>query len=223
MIVKSGSQDEAKEIKFNKLNTNLSSSNVQDAILEVNNKFNSSGWKDNVGVLQPNNYSSETSPLYMDIGNGTWMNCFSDISNKSAFIDLHINHDYKIGSKVYPHIHWIPLSTSTGTVKWDVEYIIAKGHQQSEILTGALTKVSLTQNGKGLIGEHFIAEFNDSQAFTVPEPDTIVRMKITRDAESSIDTFYGLVAAFIVDIHYESDHNSTIGRLPNFDVITGAK
>ena len=100
---------------------------------------------------------------------------------------------------------------------------VAKGHQQSEILTGALTKVSLTQNGKGLIGEHFIAEFNDSQAFTVPEPDTIVRMKITRDAESSIDTFYGLVAAFIVDIHYESDHNSTIGRLPNFDVITGAK
>ena len=140
------------------------------------------GWKDNVVNLNAGNMGDPSySPIFADLGNGIWGLYFSDDNTNYDYCDFHINHDYKIGTKIYPHIHWIQLSYSTGNVKWVFEYIFAKGHAQNESLTGSATNAYIIQSGKGLIGEHLVAECDDSQAFIVSEPDTVVRVKMYRD------------------------------------------
>lgn len=175
------------------------------------------GWKDNIVTLNAGNMGDPShSPIFADSGNGIWGLCFSDDNINYAYCDFHINHDYKIGSKIYPHIHWIPLSYSTGNVKWVFEYIFAKGHGQSETLIGSTTSIVVIQAGKGLIGEHMVAECSDSQAFIVQEPDTVVRVKIYREGTSIEDTFYGSVIGLMMDFHYQSDRESTPNKSPDF-------
>jgi hypothetical protein len=57
-----------------------------------------------------------------------WM--FSDISEQELYFTLQIPHGYKVGSTLYPHVHWTTSSgTPTGTnVVWGLEYsVIAIG------------------------------------------------------------------------------------------------
>jgi len=177
------------------------------------------GWKDNVITLNAGNTGNPNkSPLFADSGNGIWGYCFSDENKNFAFADFHINHDYKIGTKIYPHIHWVPMSYSTGDVRWVIEYTFAKGHQQGDVLTGVTNSIVLTAPGKGLIGEHMLTECSEVQAFTVQEPDTIVRIRLYRDGAHVDDTFYGGVLAIMLDFHYESDRESTPQKEPDFYV-----
>lgn len=175
------------------------------------------GWKDNIVPLNAGNTGNpENAPLFADSGNGIWGYCFADYYPNFAYCDFHINHDYKLGSKIYPHIHWMPMSYSTGNVKWKFEYIKAKGHQQGESLTGTLTSFNIIGTGKGLKGEHMVTECSDDQAFIVDEPDTIVRVKISRLGGDPEDTFYGAVMCLMVDFHYQSETETTPNKAPNF-------
>ena len=61
-----------------------------------------------------------------------------------------------------------------------------------------------------------VAECSDSQAFIVQEPDTVVRVKVYRDAPSVDDTFYGSVIGLMMDFHYQSDRETTPQKAPNF-------
>lgn len=148
------------------------------------------------------------SPIFADSGNGIWGLCFSADNKNYAYCDFHINRDYKIGTKIYPHIHWMPLSYSTGNVKWVFEYIFAKGHGQNETLIAPTSTFSVVQAGKGMIGEHMVGECTDNQTFVVSEPDTVVRVKVYRDGTSVDDTFYGSVIGLMMDFHYQSDRET---------------
>lgn len=62
---------------------------------------------------------------------------FSGSADNSIFFSVQIPHGYKVGSTIYPHVHWTPTGTSTlnvtpgtpyytSTVTWALEYTIAK-------------------------------------------------------------------------------------------------
>jgi hypothetical protein len=177
----------------------------------------STGWKDNIVQLSSMNSGDILqAPLLADTGDGMWSYLFRDDGYNYVFADIHINHDYKPGTKVYPHLHWTPLSTSTGTVRWSMEYKFARGHGQGDSFLIPPTVLVIEQNGKGLTGEHMVAECSDSDAFIVPEPDTIVRIKVARDGSHANDTFYGSVAGLMLDLHYQSDRETTVNKAPDF-------
>jgi hypothetical protein len=178
-----------------------------------------SGWKDLISPLSASNSGDTTkAPIWADPGNGIWCWHFADERDQEMYVDFHIMHDIKPGSKIYPHIHWMPLSYSTGLAKWKIEYVHAKGHQQNESLTGAVSSMIVEASGKGLIGEHMVTECSDLQAFVAPEVDSIIRFKITRLGADAGDTFYGSVGGLMADIHYESDRDHTINKAPDFYV-----
>lgn len=175
------------------------------------------GWKDLISSLSASNSGNpETSPLWADPGNGMWCWEFADDKQNECYADFHLTHDIKVGSKMYPHIHWMPLSYSTGTVRWKFEYIYAKGHQQGESFLGSPTTFYVEMNSNGIKGEHMISESDDLQAFVAPEIDSIIRIRVTRDATHPNDTFYGSVGGLMIDLHYESDRDATPNKAPNF-------
>jgi len=223
-IVKMGAQDEASEIKFDSSSTNLTQTNLQGVIEELNSKigtiqFNGDGWKDNVSVLTDTG-DANTRPAYYAIGESSQYFCYHFADNKTQFLQsiFHINHDIKQGTPMYPHIHWFPSSTSTGVVLWELECNIIKGHGQGDVL-GAISKTYTRRifvNGNGLAYEHMVAEVDDVDALPYSEPDSIVVITLKRIGQDPLDTFVGDAGAMMVDLHYQSDRETTPNKVPDF-------
>lgn len=134
-----------------------------------------------------------------------------------VWADYHINHDIALNTKLYPHVHWMPLTSSAGTVRWGFEYAIAKGHGQQAF--GATTTVYVTQsfpaNSQYL---HMVAEVSDADAILSSrvEPDSFIKMRIFRDATHVLDTYSASVHAWCCDLHYQATRIGTKNKAPNF-------
>ena len=176
--------------------------------------YNETGWVDNIMAFSSAQGNGTTEPNWENIGNGMYAYRFTN--NEELFVYFHINHDIKPDGLTYPHIHWIPsVAMNAGeTITWELEFVVAKGHHQGEVLNGSTTSLNLlyTADGTELAGEHMILECTDLQAFTTPEPDSVVMMKAKYTDGTYGQPVYGLMA----DLHYEVDRNATPNKAPNF-------
>ncbi len=215
--------DSISKIGSNKIDTAVKKLDERLDLLEntsiVSNSGNLTavGWKDNIIPIIPSRSNASDSPLWTDIGNGIEACVFADSKTQSNTIHFHINHDYMINTPIYPHIHWLPLSKSTGNVVWQLSYRYAKAFGQGQTLTGTLTNITLIQNANGIIGEHLTTEVDDLNTINdISEPDVVLVMSLKRLGSDVRDTFTGSAAALFVDLHYQSDMDHTPNKRPNF-------
>lgn len=174
------------------------------------------GWKDLKGdfSIAP---SGALAPTLVTLPNGDRVQRFG--VNDSVFAKYHVNHDYKEATVAYPHVHFhSDTSILAGqTVTWDFIYVSAKGHQQNESLTGARTTMTLTFTAPRNMdaGEHIVLEGTDPvlQTLDLKEPDTL----ICAEWKYTGGTFTGNMHGLKGDIHFESDHESTNNKAPDFD------
>ena len=177
------------------------------------------GWNDIISEVVLKG-SGAGDPAWANFRDGMYGYSFSASAMKETFHRFHILHDYATGTVLYPHIHWSPNTTSTGVVRWGFEYSVAKGHQQGAGSTfGATTTVYVEQSvNTSSQYQHFVAEvaIGDAIPATLVEPDSLILMRIFRDAAHVNDTFPDAVFAWMADIHYQSSRLSTKNKAPNF-------
>lgn len=176
-------------------------------------------WEDytaDIGAAKP---GLTNPPDFIAFRNGIVCAAFDDGTDEDVFVNFHIKHDFKEGSKIYPHCHWSPgNNTDTGTVRWGIEYSIAKGHQQEAF--PATSTVYIEQAAStGTAYMHYIAETPtadalDSSSF---EPDTVIMCRVFRDANHANDTFTGDAFLFQVDLHYQKSKVGTKNKRPDFN------
>ena len=136
---------------------------------------------------------------------------FTTTGAKDAVMQyFHINHDIKMGTNIYPHVHWSTDGINTGAVGWNIEYSIAKGHNQEAF--PAPTTFTLSEAASGITWQHMITEASDAQSFEAPEVDSIVMMRIEIDSNATGDLAFGL----FVDLHTEIDRPGTPNKAPDF-------
>jgi hypothetical protein len=148
-----------------------------------------------------------------------WAYAFNSSNTMNeVWVNYHIDHDYKPGGNVFLHAHWTTNGTNTGTVRWNFEYSIAKGHNQSSDSTfGTSTTISVEQAGSGVAYRHMVAEINTALPTTKLEPDSLILVRIYRDPTHVNDTLSGdTVFLLQADCHYETDRYATLNRSPNF-------
>lgn len=129
----------------------------------------------------------------------------------SVYIAGHIDHDVIEGATTYPHVHWSTSGTSTNTVKWQISYLTATGHNQDNF--GADTVITVEEAAQGTAWRHMITEH--ATGFAMPEIDSlfIAELKrITNGGTENTDTVFGL----FVDLHYEVGQYATPSRSPDF-------
>lgn len=177
------------------------------------------GWNDIIGtvIARGNGANDPTWGTFRDSINAY---SFSASTMQQVWTQYHILHDYAVGTNIYPHVHWAANTTSTGTVRWGIEYTVAKGHQQgSNSNFAASSTVYIEQtisSNKQYI--HHVAEVSDgdSIASTKIEPDSLILVRIFRDAAHVNDTFPDVVFLMTADIHYRADRFSTKNKTPSF-------
>ena len=178
-----------------------------------------SGWRDLICGLDTR--SGPQSPVLTNYRNGIYLYGFSNTVNQEVFATAHIDHDYKLGTMLYPHMHWTADTIDTGVVRWGFEYTFARRSDSTPPTTfDPTTIIYVEQTATGVAYTHYVAEVAEGQGIpgTYIEPDTLILFRIFRDAEHVNDTYEHQVFGFTFDLHYEADRYATPSRSPNFYV-----
>jgi len=131
--------------------------------------------------------------------------------NDSLYFTAHVDHDWLPGSLAYVHVHWSPSGTNAQPVKWEVNYTIAKGHQQAAFPEES--QIILTQTPEGVAWEHQIVE--DTTGFSLVETDSLVLFevkRVTNGGTENTDNIFLLTC----DLHYQVGQYATPQRSPDF-------
>ena len=190
------------------------SQSPENVELILEEQFIVSGW-DDITMDLTSARPGATSPTWANYRDGIYAWSFGAATNDEIFSVAHIKHDYAEGTKIYPHVHWSPNTTSTGTVRWGIEYTIAKGHDQAAFPATTTLYVEETISANKQY-QHFITEVTDAQAFDGLEADTLVLFRIFRNGAHANDDFPDAVFGLTADIHFQTDRQSTPNRSPPF-------
>ena len=118
--------------------------------------------------------------------------------------DLHILHELKVATKVFPHVHWRAMTAAPNTahkVQFDITYSVGKNYAGAPF-TNNVT-ISLTDNPTGFNFNEII-ESSLAQAFLV-DIDDIVTYTVKRVTPTTGTSYAGDVVINYVDFHFESD------------------
>lgn len=110
-------------------------------------------------------------------------------------------HGWKLGSDIYPHIHWGPSSVNTGNVLWRMQY---KWTNLGDTDAGSFTTSDVLQAASGVVNRHQLVSFPVISGFgkTI---SSMLSIKISRVGGDPTDTYTGSSLLKEFDIHYEID------------------
>lgn len=177
-----------------------------------------SGWRDMMGQIIVRG-SGGNNPAWTLFRDSIFAYEFPHNNTKEFWQSFHIDHDYKLGSPVLLHVHFATGNNTTGgTVKWEIEYTIAKGHGQgTESQFDAPTTVFAEVGVGSLPYQHHVAEIaiEDAPNTAKIEPDSLILVRFRR-VNGDAGTHSQSVWAFQADAHYQYDRYGTVNRAPNF-------
>lgn len=111
-----------------------------------------------------------------------------------------ILHDWKEGTNIDFHVHWMPTTTDAGNVKWQLEYVWADVNG----VLGATTTVSVVQAAGGTAWKHLRADIAaiTGTGFHI---GSHFLFRLFRDPADAADTYAHDAALLSVGIHYQID------------------
>lgn len=174
------------------------------------------GWRDNVQPFLSAKLGAAKNPTFATINGAIGSYSFSPTQEQELFMYFHINHDYKEGTALFPHIHWCPSTANAGNVRWGIEWAAARGHNQETFNASEI--IYIDQEAPGIVDQHMVAEMDHPGLF-IPalEADAVILCRVFRAATDVNDTYPDPVFGFMADLHYYSDRYTTINKRPDFN------
>lgn len=173
------------------------------------------GWHDLVGSIEVRS-GTANSPSFIDY-TGTHIKAFAFSANtmNECFIVYHVPHDYVPGTAIHMHVHWsnAAVTPDTGDVIWGFEYMWAQGYSQQVWQFAPI--VLVTQPSSSTRYMHQIIETGPLTLAGL-EVDSLICVRVFRDASNVLDTCLDQVFAHMSDIHYQSTNMATKNKNVNF-------
>lgn len=118
---------------------------------------------------------------------------------------VHLNHDYRPGTGVYFHVHTLTDTVNpVGNFKLNIDYQYAK---TGEVFSPMAT-VSIIDSYSAAL-QHKISEISSPVLAGVLEPDSVILMRIYRQANDVLDTLNSDVHLLFIDCHVQVSKFST--------------
>jgi len=170
------------------------------------------GWDDLIGVIASGKTIVATDPSWVAFRGGVYAYSFSATAMNEVWLTFHVTHSYAPDTVIYPHIHWTTAGTNTGTVRWGIEYTVAKGYDQESFPT--TTTIYLEQPATGTAYQHNIIEATLGQAIptTHLETDALIMVRVFRDGAHANDTCTDAAFGLMCDLHVQTAAPNTKNR-----------
>jgi hypothetical protein len=138
-------------------------------------------------------------PDWGGVGDGNlYALAFDPTTMEQVFFTVQLPHTYKLGTNIHPHIHWMPETTDTGTVRWGLEY---EWVNIGDSMTGGST-ITIDDDGDGTLLKHQIAEFAELSGVGKGMSSMLI-CRVYRDATN--DDFADDAYLLEIDFHFEID------------------
>jgi hypothetical protein len=137
---------------------------------------------------------------------GVFLLWFDPGEEQEVYFTMQIPHSYKVGTTLYPHVHWTTASvTPSGTnVVWALEYtVVAIGGNFPNTSTLTANSVISATTPSG-VGQHLITALGTISG-TGLGISTILVCRFYRKAADAADTFASSTGLLGIDFHYEKD------------------
>lgn len=173
-------------------------------------------WDDLMDVYSVKNLTGANNPSWGTVFSTCKGYIWSGNSMTEVQTSFHLNHQYALNTKIYPHIHWMPITTATGTVVWQMDIWAAARDAQ---FPASPTTVSIAHTvSVNSIRMNFVSEVSDADAILDSNlgPDSIIKMRIYRDPSHALDTFPDDIHSWQADLHYQKIRFGTKNKSPNF-------
>lgn len=142
---------------------------------------------------------------------------YSNSQASESFASFDVPFDWAVGTDLYAAIHWSPgSSTSTGTVRWGLEYTYAKAYGGGSF--GASNTIYIEQAADGTAYKHYTAfnNYADRIQGSVPEQNMRFLVRLFRDYNHVNDTFSNGAFVIGIDFYYQRSKFGTSSRTPPF-------
>jgi hypothetical protein len=127
---------------------------------------------------------------------------------EQVYFTVQFPHTYKVGSKVFAHVHFVPLSTNTGdTNSRTVRFILEYSWASINGTFGAGGTIELTKSfvPNTSLWKHLIADNANGIEGTDKDISSMMICRLYRDPTNPGDTYPQDVAFLQFDIHHEID------------------
>jgi hypothetical protein len=145
--------------------------------------------------------------------NAPYLNWFKASGIDEMYFVVQLPHDWKEGTKIYPHIHWVPseAGASGPTVpRWGLQYSwinLGETHSAYTTVNGTTTTTSEVL----VMSRTYITALGSGIVATGKQISSMLICRIFRDGDNVEDTYAGRAGALEIDFHYEK--NSMGSRL----------
>lgn len=134
-------------------------------------------------------------------GENTFTHLFDKTSEEQLFFTLQIPHKWMTGTNLYPHVHWAPTDSDTGSVVWGLDYSWADINGTF----GANTTITVTDAGDGTANKHQLAEFSEIDGSGISGVSSMLVGRLYRDATNGDDDYNADAALLEFDFHIKID------------------
>ena len=135
------------------------------------------------------------------IGVYTYMFTNESVANnqKEIFFEAQLPHKWAEGTPIIPHVHFAPITTATGTVRWGLEYTWANVNETFPQTTIVYAERAVSSADQ--YGHQIPASFGEFDA-TDKKISSVMLGRLFRNSSHANDTLEATVAFLSVDIHY---------------------
>lgn len=111
---------------------------------------------------------------------------------------LQLPHNWKDGTTIYPHIHWVPKESGSGDVRWNLDYTWANLNTG---IFSAITTINGIASGPFTLNQHLLTAIGTGIDGTGKTYSSVLICRIWRDSTIAGDTYAADAGGLSMDFH----------------------
>lgn len=120
---------------------------------------------------------------------------------------VQLPHSWKEGTAIYPHIHWMPKASESGTVEWNLDYSWQNFDPTTPLAFPTFTTSTVTVAGPFVANTHRITSLTGVTGLdgTGKKISSILICRIWRNSSNAADTYGDDAGLLSLDFHFQID------------------
>ena len=192
--------DEDEEVRTHKLN--MLAEDLYGRMLSLKNQDRPYVWDDFRIPMTVTKFAGASDPDFTAFRGSTRVTWFDKGGDEETFFIAQYPHAMYVGENLFPHVHWCPKDTGTGSVVWGLEYVWADIGQVFEENT---TTISVVSQADGKAYKHQLESLPEINGGFITGVSSILVGRVFRDANNSADTYDEDAGLLEFDFHIKLD------------------
>lgn len=120
-----------------------------------------------------------------------------------------LNHDYMANTPLAFHVHWYPTTTTSGNVKWFIDYWITSQAHPETTISGSMSVISAASRTAWRLQT---SVFPDIDLGAISGIGCQIHFRFYRNPSDGSDTYSDLAAVATMGYHYQTDYRGSAQR-----------